>query len=246
MRDEVFSKYFGMMRNEIDGAVLQPGAREMAISKGNAQAGTLGGVAGRFMGMYKSFPLVLTERAVKRAMYGGMPSEGIHALTNSSTLRMLGLLASLTISGYSSMALHDLRNLRSRRKFKEDDNAFNAKLLLAAFERGGALGIFNDFLFSAMDKQYDSPALTLTGPFIQNVADISLLAGGAMKGKDVRRASRRALERNIPLYKILAIGPALNYAFLWSLQEAWEPGSLLETQIRAEEQNNQTFLVEPR
>ncbi len=55
----------------------------------------------------------------------------------------------------------------------------------------------------------------------------------------------KKLPDNTPFINILGVRTALNYLFLWQIQEALNPGSVRRFERRVQQQNHQTFWLSP-
>ena len=104
---EAMRKLLGAVTEEVDMAVITPGAREQLITGSGIQRGTWKGELTRSVFLFKSFPISVVMRHWSRAM--GMPSAGGRAAyiarllpvrpflalcrSNLTTLRLVVILA---------------------------------------------------------------------------------------------------------------------------------------------------------
>ena len=104
---------------------------------------------------------------------------------------------------------------------------------LAAFQQGGALGIYSDFLFSKTNRFGGGIGETLLGPTIGTGIDLlnitmdardALVSGGEDPVSAARAFSTGA--QLVPFGNIFYIKPALDYLILNSIREALSPGYL--------------------
>jgi hypothetical protein len=90
---------------EVDMAVITPGAREQLLTGGGLQRGTWKGELTRSVFLFKSFPISVVLRHWTRAM--GMPSAGGRAAY------IAAFLASTTMLGALSQQLNDMASGRN-------------------------------------------------------------------------------------------------------------------------------------
>lgn len=105
---EAMRKLLGAVTEEVDMAVITPGAREQMFVGSGLQRGTWKGELTRSVFLFKSFPISVVMRHWSRAM--GMPSAGGRAAYIAT------FLASTTMLGALSMQITDLINGRNPKK----------------------------------------------------------------------------------------------------------------------------------
>lgn len=93
-------KLLAAVSEEVDMAVISPGARERMIAGAGMQRGTVSGELWRSLFLFKSFPISVMMRHWSRAM--GMPSAGGRAAY------LAAFLASTTILGAMSQQISDM------------------------------------------------------------------------------------------------------------------------------------------
>jgi len=150
MTQEGGKKFHQMVMAETDFAVPTPDAKVRAITTGGLGRATIEGQAWRSAMMLKSFPVTIATTHFYRAAYQA---------TTADKLAYAGTLAvTTTIMGGMALQMKDIAAGREPRPM--DDPAFFA----AAFQQGGGLGIFGDFLFSDVNRYGGGITQTLAGP----------------------------------------------------------------------------------
>jgi hypothetical protein len=123
---------------------------------------------------------------------------------------------------------------------------------LAAAAQGGGLGIYGDFLFGEANRAGGGTASTLLGPTISDIAGMDDLFKRAIRGEDVAaNALNTALKSVAGAHPAAAIALngygriALDYLFLYRLQEEMNPGYLRKMEARMQKENGQSFMFPP-
>jgi hypothetical protein len=196
----------------------------------------------RFFGEFKAFPAAAIQKAWGREIYGRGATKLTEALRNGHG-EMLGLAQLMlwsTILGYVSLSAKDLAKGRTPR------DPLDRRTWGAAFVQGGGASIYGDFLFGEMKNRFGGTLMTtLSGPTAGTVDDIADLWGRLRAGDDFAAQSLRVAINNTPFLNMFYSRIALDYLFLYQIQEALNPGSLKRMERRVEKQNAQTFLVRP-
>lgn len=234
-------------------AVLEPDARTRSLMNQGTQPGTVPGDLLRFVTQFKSFPAAYMQKTLGRELYGrgytptalGNSFRGgrdlIQALRNGNgeRLALAQLMLWTTAFGYLSMASKDVT------KGREPRPADDPKTWLAAMVQGGGLGIFGDYLFGEANRFGNTALESAAGPALGTVADALNLWARAKEGDDTAASALRLAQNNTPFMNLFYTRIALDHLFLYSVQEAMNPGSLRRTEERIRQQNGQEFLVRP-
>lgn len=213
-----------------DIATISPDARERAILNIGTKRGTVVGELIRTMMQFKSFPVSVITKVWGNALYGKGKAD-IPA--------MLQLTTMMTAFGYGSMVGKDLAKGREPRPL---DNPNTWK---AAFLQGGGLGIMGDFLLGEYNRFGHDLTTTIAGPTASTLNDLGDLYAAARDGDDTAAKALNTTINNMPFANLFYIRPALNYMFIYQMQEAANPGYLRRMERRVEKQNNQKFLIKP-
>lgn len=213
-------------------AVLEPGARERAILRQGTKAGTWVGEALRTMMQFKAFPVAMITKVWGREIYGGQVGQARAA-------GIIHMMVASTVFGYLAMTAKDLAKGRTPRDPKD------LKTWGAAFTQGGGAGIYGDFLVGKYNRFGNSFLETAAGPTFASVADVMNL-WAATRGGDGRAASAlRIALANTPFANLFYARPAIDYLFLYQVQEALNPGFLRRMEKRLKEENGQRFIIPP-
>lgn len=241
------------VNDRVSYAVLEPDARTRSIMNQGTRPGTMMGDLNRFLTQFKSFPAAYMQKTLGRELYGreysptplGMNNRGsrdlIAALRNGNGERLgiAQLLLWTTAFGYLSMASKDVA------KGREPRPADDPKTWIAAMVQGGGFGIFGDFLFGEASRFGNKPLETLAGPTLGTAASAVDLWSKIRSGDDAAASAFRLGLNNTPFLNLFYSRIALDHLFLYSVQEAMNPGSLRRTEQRIQKENGQQFLVRP-
>lgn len=222
-------------------AVIEPGARTRAFMLRGTQPGTVPGELLRFVTQFKSFPIALIQMTLGREVYG----RGYDTLTDylrrgkGDMLGLASFIALSTAMGYAAMSVKDL--IRGKNPRPVDD----WRTWQAAMVQGGGLGIYGDFLFGKYNRMGGSLSGSLIGP-VAGVADtVADLWTRIRNGDDAAAAAFKAALDNTPFMNLFYTRAAFDYLFLYSVQEALNPGWLRRSESRIQRENGQTYFLPP-
>ena len=241
------------VNDRVSYAVLEPDARTRSIMNQGTRPGTVMGDLNRFLTQFKSFPAAYMQKTLGRELYGrgyaptplGEGHRGskdlIAALRNGNgeRLAMAQLLLWTTAFGYLSMSAKDA--VKGRQPRPADD----PKTWVAAMTQGGGFGIMGDFMFGEVSRFGNKPLETLAGPTLGTAASAIDLWSKVRSGDDAASSALRLAQNNTPFLNLFYTRIAMDHLFLWSVQEAMNPGSLRRTEQRIQKENDQKFLVRP-
>lgn len=220
--------------DDLDSAVISPDARTQAFIRQGQQAGTPIGEALRMFWQFKSFGIAIMQRAFLRELRGYGPKASI-SQAKGIALLMLGSLG----LGYMAMTLKDLIKGKTPRPLD------NPKTWTAAMAQGGGMGIYGDFLFGESSRLGGGFLETLGGPTVGKLADTKRLFDAAKSGEDVGAQALRFAVSNTPGNNLFYTRMAIDYLFLYELQEAMSPGYLRRMERKAEEERGQQWWLRP-
>lgn len=247
-RRQAVTDLLGIIREEQDLAVITPGARErwgMLDFAGQPHGGTIGGEIVRSMFLFKSFPWTLMTRHWERAGVHGRP----------------GYLASLfifmTMGGVLANWINDMLTGKDPRNMNvftgdEDARAIATRNWMAGALKGGALGVYGDFLFAeASPYSGNSLAETIMGPNIATIAQAESLTIGnavqAISGEETNLGSEavRAV-RGITPGSNLVWTKAFTDRLIWNqLMDLTDPGAVERMRERQENSQGTTYWWDP-
>ncbi|MFA2493528.1 hypothetical protein GQE75_02960 [Escherichia coli] len=241
VRFEAMRRLLAAVSEEVDMAVITPGAREQLLTGGGLQRGTWKGELTRSVFLFKSFPISVVLRHWTRAM--GMPSAGGRAAY------IAAFLASTTMLGALSQQLNDLASGRNPREMTGKDAG---KFWLGALLKGGGLGLYGDFLLSDHTRYGGGALASMLGPVAGLVDDVVKLAQGiplnAVEGKPEQTGGDlvKLGKGLIPGANLWYAKAALDHMIFNQLQEYFSPGYLRKVEQRSKKEFNQTYWWRPQ
>lgn len=204
--------------------MLQTDARSRRTTTQGLRPGTFTGEAIRYIAQFKSFPIAFTQRVLGRAAFGFREGARGEQAAHIGTL-----IAGLGVAGYAAMTAKDMVKGNWPPRDPKDP-----KVLLAAFQQGGALGIYGDYLFAQSSRFGSGPLETIAGPTIGTAADIiktglttrDYLAGKLEGGKAASPAADwvKLLQGNVPFANLAYVKPALDYLIMNGVRDWATPG----------------------
>ncbi|MFM4360672.1 hypothetical protein AB8S91_29455, partial [Klebsiella pneumoniae] len=242
VRFEAMRRLLGAVSEEVDMAVITPGAREQLLTTGGGiQRGTVKGEVVRSFFLFKSFPIAVVMRHWSRAL--GMPSAGGRAAYIAT------FLASTTLLGALSMQLNDLI---SGKNPKNPVGEHAGKFWVNALLKGGGLGLYGDFFFSDHTKYGGTALASMLGPVAGLVDDVIKLGQGiplnAVEGKPEQTGGDlvKLGKGLIPGANLWYAKAALDHMFFNQFQEYFSPGYLRKMEQRSRKEFNQTYWWRPQ
>lgn len=214
--------------------------------------GTGAGEAIRFAMQFKGYPISFVQRVLGREIYGRGANTLGEALTNKNgeMVALAQMIAWTTAMGYLSMTAKEL--VKGREPRDVTDPAVAWRTFLAASAQGGGLGIYGDFLFGQAHRGGGGTASTLLGPALGDIAGLIDIFKRTIRGEEgAGEAFRTALKMASgvhPTTSFIVNGYpriALDYLFLYRLQEDMSPGYLRRMESRMRRDNAQEFLFPP-
>lgn len=242
LRDEIEGQLRSYFVDRAEYAVITPDARTVAIMQRGTRPGTVEGELLRFVGQFKSFPVAVLQKAVGREVYGRGATNLRQALRNGNG-EMLGLAQLLvwtTLFGYGAMSAKDILKGRTPR------DPLDPATWGAAMVQGGGAGIYGDFLFGDLRTRFGGGVVSsFLGPTVTGAEAFFDIIGRLRNGDDTAAAGLRFVVNNTPFANLFYTRIALDYLFLYQVQEAINPGFLRRMEKRVEKENAQTFLMRP-
>lgn len=240
LRDQAATKLLGTVLDETSMAIIEPGARERAFMYGNLQRGTWGGELGRSFWQFKSFSIAMVMRHWARAM--AQPGWG--------RAKYLGaLVASTTVLGAMAIQLNEIASGRDPKDITDDGmlGVPGLRFGMASLMKGGALGLYGDFLFSDQTQGGQSALAALGGPIAGDIESVFKLKGTAADGNADSTGANlvRLAKSHIPGANLWYTKAATDHMIFHQLQEYFSPGYLRRMEQRAKKEFNQRFWWEP-
>lgn len=233
-RDDMADRLQRVFADDLDSAVISPDARTNAFVRQGKRAGTAMGEALRLFWQFKSFGIAYMQRAFMRELYGYGPKFGISAARGLATLLVGGLSF-----GYAAMTIKDMLKGKKPRPLDRPST------WAAAMVQGGGLGIYGDFFLGETSRMGGGVFETLGGPTVGKLGDVKRLYDAAKRGEDVGAQALRIGVNNVPGNNLFYTRMAVDYLFLYEMQEAMNPGYLRRMERRAEEERGQEWWLRP-
>lgn len=240
LRDAAATKLLGTVLDETSMAIIEPGARERSFMYGSAQRGTWGGELQRSFFQFKSFPIAMIMRHWSRAM--AQPGWG--------KAKYIGaLVATTTVLGGMAIQLNEIASGRDPKDITDDGmlGVPGLRFGMASMMKGGALGLYGDFLFSNQTQGGASALAALGGPIagdVESLFKLKDMAGDA--NFDATGANLiRFAKSHIPGANLWYTKAATDHLIFHNLQEMFSPGYLRRMEQRARKDFNQRFWWEP-
>ncbi len=232
-KDELRTKFAAYLTDSADTAIPTPGARERALMNQGLPRGTVGGEAIRLVMQLKGFPITYVMKAMDRQLASG----GVVGLAK--------MMVGTTMLGYLANATKDVLKGRSPQDVFDDDYTLNTETLTRAFVQGGGAGIYGDFIFGEFNRFGQSPLETLAGPTLGTANDLLKIFAKFRDGDDATADTVRLALRNTPFINLFYTKLALDYLFVYELQEFANPGYLQRMERRMQRETGQEFYFPP-
>lgn len=240
LRDQASTKLLGTVLDESTMAVIEPGARERAFMHGGIQRGTVKGELVRSFWQFKSFSISMVMRHWSRAM--AQPGWG-------KAKYLAALTATTTVFGGMAIQLNEIAMGRDPKDITDDGTLGvpGLRFGLASMMKGGAMGLYGDFLFSDTTSHGSSALAALGGPIagdIESIFKLKDMAGAA--NFDATGANLvRFAKSHIPGANLWYTKAAVDHMVFHQLQEYFSPGYLRRMERRAKKEFGQRYWWEP-
>lgn len=241
-RNKAASRLMAVVLEEQNIAIIEPGARERAWL-GVDPAGTGWGELKRSIFLFKSFPHAMLKRHIERGLFAYEGAAGKAGYLAS-------LIALQTIFGAIAMEVNDIVSGRDPRNLNPFEK-HGARNLLAALLKGGALGIYGDFLFNEASANGRSMVETMAGPVASTLGGIDAATRGNliqfMRGDETNAGAEltRVARGLIPGTNLWYAKAALDHLIFQRLQENFSPGYLATMRAKAQREFGTTWWWAP-
>lgn len=224
--------------DEVDSAVITPDARTTAFTRRGTQAGDTMGEALRLFWQFKTFPIGVIQRGLMREFYGYDKGRGGRLGVSEAKGLALMLVAS-TAFGYLGMTLKDMA--RGRLPRPPDD----WRTWRDAMSSGGSLGIYGDYLLGSQARFNRGFLSQLGGPTVGRADELLSIAQTVQSGDDPRAKALRLAVSAIPYNNLFYTKTAVDYLFMYELQEAMNPGYLRRFERTISEETGAEWWLRP-
>jgi len=240
LRNAAVSRLLGFIIDESEYAVTTPDLTTRASLGGGTQKGTLPGELARHMSLFKSFPLAMANRHMRRAASMNGESGGI----GYGVSLMMGLI------GFGALATQ----LKSLVSGQDPADMTTPKFWGKAMAQGGGLGIYGDLLYTGLGGQNRAGQTNWTslfGPVFGTGFDLANITlgniGELIKGEKTDAGAElvRFAKQNTPFINLWYAKAAIDHLALQDLQESLSPGYLSRMKQRAMKDYGQRYWWEP-
>lgn len=240
LKDQAATKLLGTVLDETNMAIIEPGAREKAMMHGGVERGTVKGELLRSFWQFKSFSVGMVMRHARR----GMAQEGW------GKAGYLGaLIASTTVLGGMAIQLNEVASGRDPKNITDDGTLGvpGLRFGIASMLKGGAMGLYGDFLFSDNSQGGSSPLAALGGPIAGDIEQIFKLKDNAAAGEVNQTGAKlvKLAKSHLPAANLWYTKAATDHLIFNQLQEYFSPGYLRRMKQRARKEFKQSYWWEP-
>lgn len=240
LRDQSATRMMAFVNAETSMAVIEtPTANERVAIYGRwgKERGSLPTELYRSAMQFKSFPIAIMMRHGKRSL-GQATGVG-------KASYIAGLVALTSVFGGLAVQVNEVAS--GRDPLDMTDPRFAGR----AFLKGGALGLYADFLFSDQTQYGSSIAGAIGGPILSDADDFLKLTMGniqrTVEGKDTDTGARavRMLKGKVPFANLWYTKAATDRMIFNQLQEMASPGYLRRMERRARKEFSQEYFASP-
>lgn len=246
MRRETALKMHVYYDDVADEGIVQPGIAEKQLLSGKG-AGSVSGELLRAVSQFKMWPIAATRQMIGREWYGRPEASALSRVGG-----IMSLAIASTLYGYLRDATRDMMNGRT----PADPRSFGT--LSHALISGGGLGIVADMFFGELPLTAQATASSagpLFGAAYQFLSIFNHMKQAAVHGDmstdkghplhNVGAETTKAALDNAPLVNIWWVRAALNYAFLYHLQEWMNPGFHQRQAAALKKRTGQEYYLSP-
>jgi len=238
LREQAATRLMAVVDAETNMAVVEPGARERAAMYGNFnhRRGNLTAEVWRSALQFKSFPIAMLMRHGARAM---AQADGA-----GKAAYIAALVGTTTVLGGLALQINEVASGRDPRDMTD------RKFWTHAFLKGGALGIYGDFLFADTTQYGQSIAAIAGGPILGDVETLARATLGNIwqiaDGKDAKGgAPVQLLKGKTPFANLWYTKAATDRLIFNQLQELASPGYTRRMEQRAAREFRQRYFASP-
>ena len=203
--------------------IPEPDAADRAIMTAGTQRGTLNRSVWEALFQFRSFPLTYLRRLGPRYAHQG-------------TIYTIGNLAAMSMIGYVSMTAKDIL------LGKEPKPLDNPKTWANAFIFSGAGGIMGDFVFNDFRGYGRSVPSVVMGPLGDELQNWGDFFTRLVTGDDAAAKAFNNVIRMAPFANLWYTRTALDYMFIYNIQNFLNPGVLRRREKRMKRDYDQQYM----
>lgn len=244
LRADASTRLLGIVLEETNMAVVEPGSRERAALYSNLQRGTWKGELTRSVFLFKTMPIAMVLRHWERGMSG--PD------ARSRAGYLAALVASTTVLGMAALQIDEMLKGRDPVNMNPFKGKAGARNWMRAMLKGGSLGLYGDFIMSEQTQHGQSPTAAMLGPVIGLGEEAFGLTQGnlvqLLQGKDTHAGAEllKFARGMTPLANTWYTKAVTDHLIFNQLQEMASPGYLARVRGRAQREFGQSFYWEPQ
>jgi hypothetical protein len=243
IRTDAMHRLLGVTLEESDMAVINPGLSDRFTTGGKNERGTWSGELGRSIWQFKGFPMAMIFRHMGRGL--SAPTAG------GKAYYIAKLVVGTWLLGILAQTVNDLLNGKDVRNYNPAEQ-YGVQNNIAALLKGGALGLYGDFLFSGTTQtSRTGPVASALGPVAGLAEETFNLTQGnivqAIKGEDTNFGAEatRWVKGNTPGASLWYSKAILDHLIFQQMQEAMNPGYLRKMERRLQQETGQEYWWEP-
>lgn len=234
-------KLLNYLNDQADMAANHPGLRQRAtLLRGMEDEGV--GIMARLVTQFKSVPFMALDTFRRTALSNPekMPRTLREAILKGKgdISGMVQLMVMGTAAGYASMAAKEFAS----GKTPPDPN--HLKTWEEALVKGGAAGMYGDFLFGEFNRKR-SAADAILGPALGEGATLADVWSKFRAGDKVGGDVTNLLMSNVPFQNVFYTKGALDYLIKDRVQEALSPGSMRRREGNAHKEGQDYLFYRP-
>lgn len=234
-RDKAATRFMAIVSEEVDMAVIEPGARERNLLFAGTTSGTLSGELIRSVMQFKTFGIAMTMRHIGRGL----------SMREGGAAYIAALIAGTTIMGAISMEVSEILAGRDPRALW-GENA--GKAWIAAALKGGSFGLYGDFLYANEGRSGQGITAALMGPTVGTFDQLYNATWGNVRAgepEDVGGDLGKMAKGFTPYASTWYAKGALDHLVFHDMQEYFSPGYLSRMRGRAKRDFAQDYWWSP-
>ena len=245
VKDDMQTRLQTYFIDQTDFGNIQASATDRALLVGTTQPGDIYGEAARYISQLKLFSVAFARRVFGRLLLKNLEGDEKFSLSKSDILGLTEVMIATTVLGYVAMNSKMIIKGEEPRYFSNDIKE-DAGIMGAAILQGGGLGIFGDFLVGQYNRYGQSLSTTLLGPAVGTLDEAASLLAELRDGDNPTKSAFYLAENNMPFLNLWFLRTAMNYLFLWGLQEHISPGSIRRMERNLRKNNDTQYIFSPQ
>ncbi len=239
LRADASTRLLGLVLEETNMAVVEPGARERAALYANLQRGTWKGELMRSVWLFKTTPISMVLRHWERGMSG--PD------ARSRAGYLAAVVASSTVLGMAALQVDELLKGRDPINMNPFEGKAGGRNWVRALLKGGSLGLYGDFLLSEQTQHGQSSTAAMLGPVVGLGEEALGLTQGnliqLLQGKETHAGAEllKFARGMTPLANNWYTKAITDHLIFNQMQEIVSPGYLDRVRRRAQREFGQSF-----